>query len=622
MALQRLPTGLTVSAFVAAVSLGLMTMVGAFAPPGPRGVAPLVHAAVGLCVLWSAAAHLVHGYLPGLEARWVKTHPTSATSPSLSHDVLSVLHIAMMATGLPAVIVMLYAAVAETLFRTVYFQYNLPLRVNIWATGLVDLGALAGAVLLGWRRTRSPQLITVIFWILVFAGLWCSFRVPAYRQLGSGDLAYRIPSHWASVFMLTSAALVGAWTVAEGWRLHRRRVTAWPNALSRLATPAPSWPGFHYSAAVVAIVVLILGCLHIVLPLTVVCALVAGASMLALAHREWNENVADAGLALITLGVVSLCMWGMAWPVWSPAVYEEILNRALIGLAIMTGLWHWLVGVWKQQLDHGEAWTTAGRLIRTARRVGFLIGCTAVLVAVQLAFWPRLPFVIEREMTAARWGWGLAANGLLLLALLHSFRGTNRSTLAWLAIFSVAALVTFVLVRAPDSVAAEWWMLYWPLVMVGVAILSLLVRACLSEASAWRALREPLLLAGILVAPLVTIAGAESAPYFVLPPWVPMAAYASLMLVYVLAAVVPGPPTFTVSAGLCGLMGLWHLRQFAGLGILPAGYFFGILFGLFLVFVGFSYQDRARPGTVRALKWLGGGLVVLSLIGGWAATHY
>src|SRR5690606_26505512 len=135
--------------------------------------------------------------------------------------------------------------------------------------------------------------------------------------------------------------------------------------------------------------------------------------------RRWSENLADVAIALMTLAVTAAFMLGFNYPSWISG-FPSILNRAVFGLALMTGVWHWLMGVWKQQLDDGKPWTTAGRLIRCLRRVGFLVGCTAALMSLHLSFWPSLPEVIERDNSTLRWIGALAANGLLLGALLFS----------------------------------------------------------------------------------------------------------------------------------------------------------------------------------------------------------
>ena len=148
-------------------------------------------------------------------------------------------------------------------------------------------------------------------------------------------------------------------------------------------------------------------------------------------HRRWNENLADAGLALITLGVVSSCMIGFSRPVWSARGYADILNRALLGLAVMTAVWHWLARVWEQQLDNNRPWTTTGKLVRTARRVGFLIAATGVLIGLHRR---SADAALDREFgqLAPAMGGGFGWTRLGFSALL-SARGTRRTTVGWLA---------------------------------------------------------------------------------------------------------------------------------------------------------------------------------------------
>jgi hypothetical protein len=172
----------------------------------------------------------------------------------------------------------------------------------------------------------------------------------------------------------------------------------------------------------------------------------------------------------------------------------------------------------------------------------------------------------------------------------------------------------FILERAPASRFAQIWAVYWPMLMTGVAAVSLLLVSLISERSKWRALIEPLVFIGILVAPLTAIAGVSMSEQLVSPPWLPAVTYGCLTGVYLLAAILPGPVTFAVVAVVCGLIGVWYLRRFAGSHILPSGYFYGILGGLSLVLTALVYRHQARPETLRLLKWLGGSLVIISLI--------
>src|SRR5207244_6798707 len=99
----------------------------------------------------------------------------------------------------------------------------------------------------------------------------------------------------------------------------------------------------------------------------------------------------------------------------------------------------------------GQPWTTAGRLVRTARRVGFLIACTAVLISIQLTFWPWRPDIVNTDNSMRRWIGGMGGNALLLFALLTALRHTRKYTLGWLVLLTIGSCVEFVLIRAPNA---------------------------------------------------------------------------------------------------------------------------------------------------------------------------
>ncbi len=607
----RIPVGLTFSMFVAAVSLGVMTICWNLEWPVERGLSLLVHASSALCLGWAVAGYLLGRYRPGFAAR-IK-----------GRDLLAVLRIGAMATGLLAVIVMLYAAVTEGLFRTLLSCYEATPKLNVWPSGLLDLGAVACAILVVRRQIRNHELITALFWALIFAGLWAAFQIPAFRVQSEAGVERAVATRWASLFMVSSAAVIAVFAIAGGIIHRQRRRQAWPDALSILTEPQLDWPGFSYSAGLMAVIVLMLGCVYVILPWTSVAAFLAGGAMLALAARRWNENLADAGLALITLGVVSLVMIGFPAPRWWTAEkYAEVFNRVLVGLAIMTGFWYWLAGVWRQQLDQGQPWTTAGRMIHTTQRVGYLVGATAVLVSLHLSLWPKRPLALDPDNTPDRWVRGLSANGLLVLALTFAARRTGRATQAWLVLLTVASTVVFSLVRSSHSVFGEGWRLYWPIVMAVVAGLMLPLAGLSSRSANWRPFWEPTYLTGVFVAPLAAIAGVSLTEQLTMPQWVPAATFGCLTGVYLLAAVLPGPRTFVAVAVMCAVMGVWSLRLLGGSTTIAPAYFYTMLCGLSVALLASVYQHRKQEaaGAVRLLKWAGGSLAVISMIAGWIAS--
>jgi len=80
------------------------------------------------------------------------------------------------------------------------------------------------------------------------------------------------------------------------------------------------------------VVILLLGCAQIVVPWTGLAAILAGWAALTLVHRQWNENLAEVAVALITLGITSLltqCFPALpTW--WTAPAWAEVFNRVLL----------------------------------------------------------------------------------------------------------------------------------------------------------------------------------------------------------------------------------------------------------------------------------------------------
>lgn len=88
------------------------------------------------------------------------------------------------------------------------------------------------------------------------------------------------------------------------------------------------------------------------------------------AHLQWQAWRGVVGLCVLMAMFVCL---GEAWT-WGVGSYGPVIG-AVLGLLLL----RWLARFWEQQLDEGQAWTTAGRLIPLCRSVslamlGFVIG--------------------------------------------------------------------------------------------------------------------------------------------------------------------------------------------------------------------------------------------------------
>jgi len=306
---------------------------------------------------------------------------------------------------------------------------------------------------------------------------------------------------------------------------------------------------------------------------------------------------------------------------WTPDALAEVFNRALLGLALMTGLWYWLAGVWHQQLDNDQPWTTTGRLVRTAQRVGYMTGALALLVSFHLSLWPQLSYAHTVDAEGWRWGWGLAANGLLFLSLTGAALQTRRSTLAWLAVLTTFSVVAFMLVRSPHSWLGKGWATCWPTLIAVVGLTMVLLASLVSRSKRCRPFFEPTYLVGVFLAPLIAMAAVLLTDPMRLPQWVPSATFGCLTLLYVFAATVPGPRTFAAVAAICAVMGFWQLQEITGSATIQPSYYYAMLISLCVASWAWVVQQRKPTRVVRFVIWLGGSLALIALIAGLIASR-
>ncbi len=284
-------------------------------------------------------------------------------------------------------------------------------------------------------------LATALFWVLAVGGVWLALLV------APSDDARR--SWWSIAVMVALTAVGAGFTFAQGMIRQYRRKGAWPDRLWQLTGAHPDWPGFRASAGAMGVAVLALGCLNISSPATVGCAALMAGCLLRLAHRRWNENLADLGMLLATLTVCAAAVFVAPRDTDGPSQsFPGLLSAVLVGLAVMTFIWHWLPRVWDQQLLDGQAWTTAGRMIPGAKRMGLIVGALGVVTSIQLALWPVLSAVETRGDTTGRWAAGLGANGALLAALVWSAIKTRTRSRWVLVVLAGAGAALFAAVRS------------------------------------------------------------------------------------------------------------------------------------------------------------------------------
>jgi hypothetical protein len=372
------------------------------------------------------------------------------------------------------------------------------------AGGLADWAAVIVAACLSPSVRR---MVTPLFWLLNAAAVWTALMIPA--ALGSKVAVTNWPSWmpWTLwTFTWASLLFIGFVTAQEALDRRRHRL-AWPDHLEWLVDRPDPWPGFRPSAAAVALGLLPLGAYHADSFLCAPLAALSGAASLWLAHRLWNPNFADVGMALITLAVVSFPVACIPASVGGPTLDTRLpllLGAVLLGLSVMTFLWQWLPRVWDQQLEDGRAWTTTGRMIPITGRFGSIVGAFGVIVGMQLAIWPEISST--RDDTLPRWGLGLLANAVFIASLILAARLSQLSRIGVLALLALGVAALFVGVRMPGNAVKYWLISHWPVAAaLGAPVCVALCK--LTDRGRWRPFAEPFEYAAVFALPLAAVAG-------------------------------------------------------------------------------------------------------------------
>ncbi|RJP36387.1 MAG: hypothetical protein C4547_07505 [Phycisphaerales bacterium] len=449
------PSGLT----WAVIAASLSTLVAAAAVQFHRRHGGALEAAAWICaglsVVWTALSCLLdmasrpHGDRGG---GW--------------RDARDVAGVASLATGLGGGIVLVTILAMRLIYHLIalfggglmpdHAQYGFRTQM------LGPVGMLAAAAALSAAHTGQRLFVTVFFWLAVLAGTWISLSAPGSTTDPSLGRA-----HPALLFTAAAAALVMALTTFIDGRIHQ--YGRWRAALApqRRAAPDPVAPGLPASLGAVAIAVVMIACYHMLVPafagsagfrwtnaMLATVTLLCGCSLLYVTGRRWSRDLADIGMILVSFSLVSLAVTvapdsGGPWADRYPAIF----NAILIGLAAAAWMWSWLAAVWKQQLDDGRAWTTAGRMIPYAERISFMVACLALLTSALMAVWPRLPTIATMDNTFGRFTAGLAGDLFLLWVVLGCGRRVRRTTFQALAGLSLISLLAFVVIRAQPFMA-------------------------------------------------------------------------------------------------------------------------------------------------------------------------
>lgn len=259
---------------------------------------------------------------------------------------------------------------------------------------------------------------------------------------------------WTFTAAIASLALAIAPAIVHS----RRRAAFAKSDPQRLLDPPPDvWP-IDIAAIALAFVAAGLGAPGALAPIS---TLIAAYALFVVGHRRTYDLAGTLGLLLVGIVVVRVMLE------WLPLVGFNLL----LGLTVAAWLLHWFAIFWHQQLHHGKAWTTAGRLAPRAEALSYVFLAGALLTYALIA------------SAAPRPSWTGGFLALIMLAMCIGFGRRAGRPDARLGIRRAARVATYLLAiiaTAPICVllagvfgwhVAPLWLAAW--LGVGILLLAL-----------------------------------------------------------------------------------------------------------------------------------------------------
>ncbi|HPM24832.1 MAG TPA: hypothetical protein PLP66_13065 [Phycisphaerae bacterium] len=340
-------------------------------------------------------------------------------------------------------------------------------------------GLLAAAVMIlesATEGTLPPGLILLLALLLIVAGgLYARQRgaLSRYAIMGVLLLLFWLATPPEITIghrrALVLAVLLGGAAclivvVAALLRDWQRRVRIWQTNPEQLTNPPPARRRLY---SVVLAACAVVGAVALLVPDAVVTPIglaLAAYAALTIGHRWRSNAVGEFGLVLVGGMVLAVVQ---AWLPAAPA--NTLLGWALAGVYLL-----WLARFWEQQLNAGQPWTTTGRLVPAARRLGYAAVGGEVVFA---ALWYLTP------ATDGPGGWLCGVT--MLLMLLHWSMLVRDAQIQSSATAALAAALALVAALVPvQQLLRGWGMEPAPAVLLAVAGLAFAVRATPRGASA------------------------------------------------------------------------------------------------------------------------------------------
>ncbi|MFQ5413603.1 MAG: hypothetical protein ACE5E6_04005 [Phycisphaerae bacterium] len=449
------PRSIGWSGFVACVSvaLGLVLVRRMGATRGTVELTAFVSAALSL--IWSATA----------AAMPRRAHPPPDHVDGV-RGFAGVAWVVALLMGVTAGVIEIVILVMRTIYAGLDVVLGAPSHVGAdfgyGYTGLVTAGLLLASSTVALIATRDARLVTLPLWSAVVLGVWaCLLTQPLAPAPTGGYVRTGVAMH----ILLCLAAVMALTTLADV--LYARRATnhaCLRRTVHRPRTqPAGPRNGYRASAGAIALAVVCLVCYHIAIPsdsataglrttalMSAAAAGVCAYAVFRLVRCRWSINLAEVGMALVSVGLASLAVAFVPDARTRLASADRVpmvFTAAIVGLGVATAMWTWLADIWTEQFTGMPPDTTAAWLAPHARRFSFFTAALATLLAVVMAVWPRLPMIAPMDDSLTRVTAGLAANLFLLLVMLWCARHVRRLTFHLLTALAFGSAVGFIVIR-------------------------------------------------------------------------------------------------------------------------------------------------------------------------------
>lgn len=400
-------------------------------------------------LLWSASAAVVNGGRAG-------TGRHSAVRARFARTA----HVVALLLGVVTAIIQSVTLMTRVIYAGLEIVNGTPNAVTMdygfGPEGLLSLALIFGACAIslavtGDRRLGACQLICA-----VTITSWSCLLMPVLRHIPGGGF-----ERTGTVMVLTVAlSVVLALSIRiTGWAAGRRQPRF--TAADDPRAPAETWPGMSPTVAVTAVSMVLLVCYLLAVPVPAPywgyhgsSLMVAGAAALGalacfqMVYREWSVHLADAGLALTSLGLCAIAtLFVPSQPVSLAHRYPMVFNAIMLGLVSATALWTHLALRWQRASSGAATTPVTARMVSSARRFAFHTATMAMVVGVVMAVWPRWPGIATMDDSMGRLTAGLAVNLLAVWVLLWCARRTRKVVYQILTMLALANAFGFLFVR-------------------------------------------------------------------------------------------------------------------------------------------------------------------------------